>query len=160
MASLLGFSAENGAYLISKIGKSGSDFAPESRFFSGGGLPSPKIQPIFPPTGSLAGRIASGGRHLEALETMKKLFVLILLAAAFLAGYYYGHQPNSPDIFGKAQAYYRQASDAGQQLMAVVNGEPENVLSQVSPEKMTVTVDGKKYHLGGKHPKDPDSREE
>jgi len=90
---------------------------------------------------------------------IKKLFILILLAAAFVGGYYCGRQPNSPDIFGKAQVYYRQASEAGQQLMAVVNGEPEKVLSQVAPEKMTVTVDGKKYNLGAKPRKDPDSRD-
>ena len=91
---------------------------------------------------------------------IKKLFILILLAAAFVGGYYCGRQPDSPDIIGKAQAYYKQASEAGQQLMAVVNGEPEKVLSQVAPQDMTVTVDGKKYHLGAKPPKDPNSREE
>ncbi len=39
---------------------------------------------------------------------MKKLIALILLSSAFLGGYYLGHQPDSPDIFGWAgDAYHK-----------------------------------------------------
>ena len=34
---------------------------------------------------------------------MRKLFMLVLLTAAFLAGFYLGRKPDSPDIMGTAR---------------------------------------------------------
>lgn len=51
---------------------------------------------------------------------MKTIFLLIVLTAAFLGGYYLGQQPDSPDIFGMAGKAYRQASDIGHQVSAAV----------------------------------------
>ena len=46
---------------------------------------------------------------------MKTLILLALLAAAFLAGYYFGQQPDSPDVFGWAQTTWQRLTDAGRQ---------------------------------------------
>ena len=85
---------------------------------------------------------------------MRLTLAFILLSAAFLGGYYLGHLPNSPDIFGWAQKTYAQGSDAYQKLSSVVKGEPGNVSETVAPKEMTVTVDGKTYKIGEKYQSD------
>lgn len=80
---------------------------------------------------------------------MKTLITLILLAAAFLGGYHLGHQPNSPDVIAWAQQTYKQATAAGQQLVAVANKEPSNVAEKVAPQDMRIEVGGKTYIVSG-----------
>lgn len=77
----------------------------------------------------------------------KRLFIMMLLSGAFLGGYYFGHQPDSPDIFAWAQDTYGQANDAGNKLSAIINGEPGNVLETVGGEDVAVEVDGKVYYV-------------
>jgi hypothetical protein len=62
---------------------------------------------------------------------MKTLILLIVLAAAFLGGYYLGHQPDSPDIFGQAQKVYQRVSAAGQQFAAALEAQ-KNTLSNAN----------------------------
>ena len=85
---------------------------------------------------------------MEALGTMKKLLLLILLTGAFLGGYHLGRQPNSPDIFAWAQKTYNQAVDAGHQLSAAVNDDSGSMLQAVAAEEIEVTADGKRYVIG------------
>jgi hypothetical protein len=39
---------------------------------------------------------------------MRRFFKTILLLAVFLAGYYVGHLPGSPDIFAGAEHFYQR----------------------------------------------------
>ena len=53
---------------------------------------------------------------------MKKLILVIVLAAAFFAGYYLGNQPDSPDLLGWARNGYSRAAQAAQQLASALRG--------------------------------------
>jgi len=44
---------------------------------------------------------------------MRRLIRFIMLLAVFLAGYYLGHLPDSPDIFDHAARIYHRMSDTG-----------------------------------------------
>ncbi len=44
----------------------------------------------------------------------KKLFVLMVLAATFLGGYYLGREPGSPDIFAAVRDGYEKAAQLGE----------------------------------------------
>ena len=44
---------------------------------------------------------------------MVRLIKLLILSAIFLAGYYVGNLPGSPDIFGAAAGYVRDARQRG-----------------------------------------------
>ena len=58
------------------------------------------------------------------MTTIKRLILLVLLAATFLGGYYLGHRPGSPDIFAHAQDAYGEAGEVGGQLWDWANGRP------------------------------------
>ena len=80
---------------------------------------------------------------------MIRLIVLTLLIAAFLGGYYLGHQPSSPDIFG----WVRQMSrDAG--LAAADAADTAGQTARLSPPEpdpsaeTIVEVGGKLYKIG------------
>lgn len=49
---------------------------------------------------------------------MKRLLIIILVTAGFLAGYWCGRLPGSPDIFAWAKRTYPQVAEAGQKLIA------------------------------------------
>ena len=49
---------------------------------------------------------------------MRRLLRLILVVAIFLGGYYVGHLPGSPDIFGKTVATYRQVAKTTKAISA------------------------------------------
>ena len=53
----------------------------------------------------------------------KRLFMLTLLSAVFLSGYYLGRQPGSPDVIGMAQSGYAKAAELGKTIEAVSEGE-------------------------------------
>jgi len=62
---------------------------------------------------------------MEALADMR-LIRFILISAAFLGGYYLGHRPGSPDIFGIAGDLWQQvrpADDASSEDVATDAGE-------------------------------------
>jgi hypothetical protein len=61
-----------------------------------------------------AGR--TGGRQ----PVLRNLTTCILLAAAFVAGYYAGRMPHSPDLVALGKAVYARASDAGQRAAGAV----------------------------------------
>jgi len=50
---------------------------------------------------------------------MKKLILLVLVASAFLGGYYLGRLPGSPDVFGWSKRTYRQVTAWAGQAAAV-----------------------------------------
>ncbi len=49
---------------------------------------------------------------------MRRLFLTILLTAVFIAGYYVGRQPGSPDIVTKLDKVWRQVYTYGQEIVA------------------------------------------
>ena len=51
---------------------------------------------------------------------MRRLILLILLVAAFGGGYHLGRQPNSPDIFARANGLSGKVQQAGQRLAAMI----------------------------------------
>jgi len=57
---------------------------------------------------------------MEALGTMRRLLVFLLLAAAFVGGYHVGRQPGSPDIIGWAQDAYPHVVEAGRDVVQAV----------------------------------------
>lgn len=74
-----------------------------------------------------------------------RLFATIVLAAAFLGGYYLGRKPQSPDIFAWAQRTYRRAAEVGGRLSAS-EGAPGGVASSL-PRR--VMIEGKTYLIDG-----------
>jgi hypothetical protein len=95
---------------------------------------------------------------------MKKLIVLILMAATFLGGYHLGRQPNSPDVIGQLQAAWDQAVKLGGEVAAMVDGKKSTLTgNDISaavpvPESMTVTVDGKAYQISSRTPAEQSGR--
>jgi hypothetical protein len=81
----------------------------------------------------------SGQRRLgvaakpEALDEMKKVIILTLLLGAFLGGYYLGHQPNSPDVFGWADKVYHRVVDAGKQVVSAVGEISDDSTGAATP---------------------------
>ena len=49
---------------------------------------------------------------------MRRLFLTILLSAVFVAGYYVGRLPGSPDIVEKVDKVWRQVYTYGQEIVA------------------------------------------
>jgi hypothetical protein len=49
---------------------------------------------------------------------MRRLLRLILLLGVFLAGYYAGRQPNSPDIFAWGRGVYDRVDQASRDIAA------------------------------------------
>ena len=62
----------------------------------------------------------------------KRMFILIVLAATFLSGYYLGHLPGSPDIFAAAQDGYQRAGDIGKALQAATDTEGIKALESLT----------------------------
>ena len=61
---------------------------------------------------------------------MKKFIALILLAGAFLGGYYVGRLPSAPDIFSWADKTYEQAQQAGGKFAASADGYSKALFAQ------------------------------
>ena len=59
----------------------------------------------------------------------KKLFTMVLLAAAFCGGYHLGHQPGSPDLAPYAKDCYTKAVAAYHQAEALIRAGTEQVKS-------------------------------
>ncbi len=49
---------------------------------------------------------------------MRRLFLTILLSAMFIAGYYVGRLPGSPNIVNKVDKVWRQVYTYGQEIIA------------------------------------------
>lgn len=54
---------------------------------------------------------------------MRKLILLILLAASFLGGYYLGRRPGSPDVIRWCRQACRQSADTAVHVAAVLRDE-------------------------------------
>ena len=80
------------------------------------------------------------------MERMRKLILLILLAAVFLGGYFLGHAPDSPDIFAWAQDAYEkvvaQDSSDADSLCA------EAALQSVCAEPICIRIGERVYRIG------------
>lgn len=83
---------------------------------------------------------------------MKRAFVLLLLVAAFLAGYQLGRRPDSPDVF----AYVRKSPDWVAEVAETIkrqpplSGEtPDAALQQdAEPGRIAVRIGDKVYYVG------------
>ena len=75
-----------------------------------------------------------------------RLFATVVLAAAFLGGYYLGHKPQSPDIFAWAQRAYHHAAEAGGRL-AGSEEAPGGAATSSLPQR--VKIEGKTYLIDG-----------
>ena len=64
----------------------------------------------------------------------KLTFAMVLLLSAFLAGYYVGHQDNSPDIFGMAGQAYGQGRELTQSLQGLMDGKEGKALRQLAQQ--------------------------
>ena len=56
---------------------------------------------------------------------MKRVLTLLLLAGAFLGGYYLGRLPNSPDIFAWARSTFDQATEMGREAEEYLSTKAE-----------------------------------
>jgi hypothetical protein len=75
-----------------------------------------------------AGRAVRRARRKEAWGTMKRVLTLLLLAGAFLGGYYLGRLPNSPDIFAWGRDTFDGAVEMGreaEEYLAADSGRAE-----------------------------------
>jgi len=63
-------------------------------------------------------RFRIGGRIV-----FKRLFMLIVLSAVFLSGYYLGRLPGSPDVFAMARDGYDKAAELGKAIGAAADDE-------------------------------------
>lgn len=75
----------------------------------------------------------------------KRLFLLMLLSATFLSGYYLGRLPGSPDVFAMAENGYQQAGELGKVLERAIDTEGFSVLEALSARQGS----------GGSQPADP-----
>ena len=78
---------------------------------------------------------------------MKKIIIITLLAVSFLAGYYLGRTPNSPDICAWIQKTYEQANRAGDKL-SLLDGTAKRIATSRQPEEVYVNIGGKTYRVG------------
>jgi hypothetical protein len=79
---------------------------------------------------------------------MKKLIVLILLAAAFFGGYHVGRLPGAPDLTAAAQKICGQIRAASKNLPAVVRPDKPTVSAAANhAQEILIKVDGKVYSL-------------
>ena len=63
---------------------------------------------------------------------LKRYFIMMVLAGAFLGGYYLGRLPGSPDIFGNIVQTYKLMFGTYKQIMAVKDGQADpNAISKV-----------------------------
>ena len=79
---------------------------------------------------------------------MKRLIIMLVVAGAFLGGYYVGHQPGSPNIFLWVQQTYGQIAEAGSGLGAVVKKEAGKASEGVKAAKHTVCINGRTCVVG------------
>ncbi len=74
---------------------------------------------------------------------MRKLFTLILLAAAFVGGYHLGRQPDSPDIIAWGKDACVQAADVTKQVISLAkdrsDGKSGPMRVQVGHKTYTVS---------------------
>jgi hypothetical protein len=85
------------------------------------------------------------------VAVIRLAFILVIVAGAFLGGYYFGHQPGSPDIFALADQLYRDATHAGSALKAT-DAAPQPRADAAKQDavkgKMAVCIDGRTYLVG------------
>jgi len=83
---------------------------------------------------------------------MRMLLGMVLLAGAFLGGYYFGRQPGSPDIFGTASQVMSKIRQTGGTVAEVMNNP--SVSNFISPSSSApsqsgiVQINGKAYQVG------------
>lgn len=80
---------------------------------------------------------------------MKTSIVCILIAAAFLGGYYLGRHPGSPDILAWAQQTCQQVTQQSQHTPATIEDKAAETVKAAIPDKVIINIGGKSYVLGG-----------
>jgi len=81
---------------------------------------------------------------------MKRLLISMLLAGAFLGGYYLGHEPDSPDIFGWAKKTYARLSDRQDETTGRAQAPAALAWQDKTPDQIVVEVGGELYRIGSK----------
>ena len=66
---------------------------------------------------------------------MRKLFLGLILSATFLAGYYLGRCPDSPDIIGVARQKYHRLARTSKRLAATFGEKSSELVAAVRSEK-------------------------
>ena len=88
---------------------------------------------------------------------MKRLVILMLLAGAFLGGYYVRGLPGSPDIFDSdyskwLEKGYRQARQLGEEFVSTAQQAPTRLAQQPArPTGTIIEIGGRLYRIGGEH---------
>ena len=86
---------------------------------------------------------------------MKRLLTLMLLAGAFLGGYYVRGLPGSPDIFDSdclkwLEKGYRQARQLGEGFVSTAQQAPTRLAQQPArPTGTIIEIGGRLYRIGG-----------
>jgi len=80
---------------------------------------------------------------------MIRTLAVLLLIVAFLAGYYVGRLPGSPDVFAWARETYQKASEYGSKGANVID-ETRNCMRPVAGTDggTIVEIGGKLYRIG------------
>jgi len=81
---------------------------------------------------------------------VKKLIVTLMLAVAFLAGYYLGQRPGSPDIFSWGTQKVTEITDVGQKVGSAVAQGTNTTARTTMPQTMAVQIGNKTYVIGEK----------
>lgn len=80
---------------------------------------------------------------------MIKWILMTLLVGVFLAGYYVGHLPGSPDLFAWTGGWYKHARGAGEKISSAADQiKDEFGVSSEPSGEMIVKVGGKLYRIG------------
>lgn len=66
---------------------------------------------------------------------MRRLFLGLILSVTFLAGYYLGRCPDSPDIIGLARQKYHSLARTGKQLAARLAEKSSELVDAVRSER-------------------------
>ena len=66
---------------------------------------------------------------------MRKLFLGLVLSVTFLAGYYLGRCPDSPDIIGLARDKYQTLARTSKQLAARFGEKSSELMAAVRSER-------------------------
>ena len=80
---------------------------------------------------------------------MKKAFILMLLAAAFLGGYYLGQAPEAPNISAWAKGAYRQTQRTGGKKLTALTESCDRLAGGFDrPQQSVIEIAGKLYRVG------------
>jgi len=66
---------------------------------------------------------------------MRKLFLGLVLSVTFLAGYYLGRCPDSPDIIGLARDKYQTLAHTGKRLATRFGEKSSELMAAVKSER-------------------------